>query len=93
MFISGDMFCLLYSIIQGHFSFEYQPLKVGEIQGHLDLSCNDLGLYSYDLTLTATPGAPEKAIYFRAGLGSSNMQVAKFLNFAKQRTDYVCKVC
>ncbi|XP_035827636.1 hydrocephalus-inducing protein [Aplysia californica] len=77
---------------QGHFSFEYQPLKVGEVQGRLELNCSDLGLYTYDLTLTATPGAPEKAIYFRTGLGSSNMQLAKFLNFAKQRTDYVCKI-
>ncbi|GFS07093.1 hydrocephalus-inducing protein-like [Elysia marginata] len=77
---------------QGQFSFEYQPLKVGEVQGRLELYCSDLGLYSYDLVLTATPGAPEKAIYFRVGLGSSTTQVAKFLNFAKQKTDYICKI-
>ena len=83
----------LFNFFQGHFNFEYQPLKVGEIQGRLELNCSDLGLYTYDLNLTATPGASEKAIYFRTCLGSSNMQVAKFLNFAKQRTDYICKVC
>jgi hydrocephalus-inducing protein len=46
----------------------------------------------YDLNLKATPGGPERALYFRIGLGASQTQVAKFLNFAKQRTEYACKV-
>ena len=46
----------------------------------------------YDLVLKATPAGPEKALYFRTGLGQNNVQVAKFFNFAKQKTDYSCKV-
>ncbi|KAK6174452.1 hypothetical protein SNE40_017727 [Patella caerulea] len=82
--------------IQGHsegrFNMEYQPLKVGESQGRIEFNCNDLGLYMYDLNLRATPAGPEKALYFRTCLGQNQTQTAKFLNFAKQKTDYACKV-
>ncbi|XP_059164892.1 hydrocephalus-inducing protein homolog isoform X11 [Physella acuta] len=77
---------------QGLFTFEYQPLKIGETTGRLELNCTELGQYMYDLVLNATPGVPEKPIYFKTGLGSSVVQVAKFLNFAKQKTDYTCKI-
>lgn len=73
-------------------SIEYLPLKVGEVPGKLQLTSNDLGLYQYDLLLTATPAGPEKAVYFRAPLGGTHTQGAKFLNFAKVKTEYVCKV-
>ena len=78
--------------LQGQFNFEYLPLKVGDVQGRIELNCNDLGLYTYDLVLKATPAGPERALYFRAGLGTSQVHVAKFLNFAKQKTDYACLV-
>ncbi|ELT89592.1 hypothetical protein CAPTEDRAFT_222082 [Capitella teleta] len=77
---------------EGAFNFEYLPLRVGEAQGRLEFVCNDLGLYMFDLNLKATLGGPERALYFRTGLGSSQTQVAKFLNFAKQRTEYACKI-
>ncbi|XP_046359897.2 hydrocephalus-inducing protein homolog isoform X3 [Haliotis rufescens] len=77
---------------EGRFNFEYQPLKAGDIQGRLEFNCSDLGLYMYDLNLKSTPGGPEKALYFRTCLGQTQIQMAKFLNFAKQKTDYVCKV-
>ena len=77
---------------EGSFNFEYLPLKVGETQGRLEFTCNDLGLYMYDLNLKATPAGPEKAMYFRATLGTNHVQTAKFLNFAKSKTDYSCKV-
>ncbi|KAL3860158.1 hypothetical protein ACJMK2_010318 [Sinanodonta woodiana] len=77
---------------QGEINLEYQPLKVGEIQGKLEFSSAELGQYLYDLNLKATPGGPEKALYFRTCLGQSQTQIAKFLNFAKQKTDYTCKV-
>ncbi|CAL1541298.1 unnamed protein product [Lymnaea stagnalis] len=77
---------------QGHFSFEYQPLKAGEVSGRLELTCTELGQFTYDLNFTATPAPPEKPIYFRTGLGTNVTQVAKFFNFAKQKTDYACKI-
>uniref|UniRef100_A0A2C9K9X8 HYDIN/VesB/CFA65-like Ig-like domain-containing protein n=1 Tax=Biomphalaria glabrata TaxID=6526 RepID=A0A2C9K9X8_BIOGL len=77
---------------QGHLTLEYQPLKVGEVTGRLELNCADLGQYLYDMVLNAQPSGQEKPIYFRTWLGSSVTQVAKFLNFAKQKTDYSCKI-
>lgn len=68
-------------------------MKVGESLQRIEMVSNDLGSYVYELKLKATPARPEKALYFRAGLGQSHIQVAKFLNFAKQaKADYTCKV-
>ena len=65
---------------------------MGEAVARLEFSNNDLGFYYYDLNLKATSAGPERALYFRTCLGQSQVQVAKFLNFAKQKTDYACKV-
>ncbi|XP_064641495.1 hydrocephalus-inducing protein-like isoform X2 [Lineus longissimus] len=73
------------------FNLEYLPLKVGETQGRLEFNCNELGLYMYDMNLKATLAGPERALYFRVNLGSSQVQSAKFLNFSKVKTDYTCK--
>ncbi|XP_052229341.1 hydrocephalus-inducing protein homolog isoform X3 [Dreissena polymorpha] len=74
------------------FTLEYQPLRVGESVARLEFSNNELGFYYYDLNLKATSAGPERALYFRTCLGQNQVQVAKFLNFAKQKTDYTCKV-
>ena len=73
--------------------FEYQPLRVGEGSGKVLLSNNDLGLYTYDLILHATPAGSERITYFKTNLGSSQVMNIKFQNFARQKTDYICKVC
>jgi len=72
---------------------EYFPLKVGTSHGRLELTSNELGLYLYDVDLKAAPSAPEKALSFQTCLGSSQTLTAKFLNYAKHKTDYTCKVC
>ena len=82
----------LFSVFQADFSLEYQPLRVGDTVARLEFSNSDLGLYLYDLNLKATAAGPERALYFRTCLGQNQVQVAKFLNFAKQKTDYTCKV-
>ncbi len=79
-------------MVQGELSLEYLPLRVGEVTGRLELTAPELGSYPWDVTLHATRAGPERAIYLRACLGTSASQTAKFLNFAKQRTDYKCKV-
>ena len=66
---------------------------MGETNTKLDFSNSELGNYYYELNLKATPAGPERALYFRTCLGQSQVQVGKFLNFAKQKTDYSCKVC
>ena len=65
---------------------------MGEVQGKLEFTSNDLGQFTYDLILRATPASPEKAIYLRTCLGQNQVQTARFLNYAKQKTDYACKV-
>ncbi|XP_025115052.1 hydrocephalus-inducing protein-like isoform X4 [Pomacea canaliculata] len=77
---------------QGLITFEYQPLKIGDVQGKLEFNNSELGLFMYDLLLHATHPIPEKIVYFRTSLGQSFQQPAKFLNYAKQKTDYICKV-
>jgi len=49
-------------------------------------------LFTYDLVLHATAASPEKALYLRACLGQGQVQMARFRNYAKQKTDYACKV-
>jgi len=83
---------LLYFSVKGAFSFEYFPVKAGAVQGKLEFTSNDLGFYQYDIDLRALPAGPEKALNFQTCLGSSQTLIAKFLNFAKHKTDYTCKV-
>lgn len=73
--------------------FEYQPLKAGEYSGKLILTNNELGSYTYDLVLNAMPACPEKTTYFNSGLGSNQSITIRLQNYARQKTDYLCKVC
>ena len=72
--------------------FEYLPLKAGELTGRLSFSSSELGVYQYDLNLTATPAGTEAPVHFRAGLGTSQGQTCRFVNFAKSKVEYSCKV-
>ncbi|KAG8523663.1 Hydrocephalus-inducing protein, partial [Galemys pyrenaicus] len=76
---------------EGTFSFEFQPLKVGDTFGRLTLHNSDLGYYQYELNLKALPALPEKPIHFQATLGSSQSLFAKFINYTRQKTDYYCR--
>lgn len=76
---------------QGQLQIEYFPLRVGEQSARLELYCPELGVFPYDLALRATPAAPEKTVRFESALGASETKTAKFLNFSKQKTDYICK--
>nr|XP_006823299.1 PREDICTED: hydrocephalus-inducing protein homolog [Saccoglossus kowalevskii] len=77
---------------EGKLNIEYLPLKVGETTGKLQLTSNELGLYQYDMSLCATAAGPEKALYFRSALGGHQQVSAKLINFAKVKTELVCKV-
>lgn len=77
---------------QGDFNFEFLPLKPGESSAKLELSSPDLGLCVYDLNLKALPPPNERPVYFKTSLGSSHTVVVKFINFCRQKTDYICKV-
>ena len=78
--------------LQGSCMFEYLPLKAGEQTGRLSFSSSELGVYQYDLNLTATLAGTEAPVHFRAGLGTSQSQTCRFVNFAKSKVEYSCKV-
>ncbi|KAG8437289.1 hypothetical protein GDO86_008117 [Hymenochirus boettgeri] len=77
---------------EGSLMFEYQPLKCGESVGRLALQSTHLGLFHYELNLKALPALPEKPLYFRTALGTSQTLSAKFINYTRQKTEYTCKV-
>ncbi|XP_074864560.1 hydrocephalus-inducing protein homolog isoform X2 [Carettochelys insculpta] len=77
---------------EGTLVFEFQPLKVGEVSGRLVIQNSDLGSFQYDLNLKAIAAKPEKPLYFRAMLGSSQNITTKFINYTRQRTEYTSKI-
>lgn len=74
------------------FTLEYFPLKVGTVQGRLELSSNDIGLFPYDLNLKAVPSANERELHLRASIGTTQTVTARFVSYARTRVDYTCKV-
>ena len=78
--------------LQGSCMFEYLPLKAGDVTGRLTFSSSELGLYQYDLILTATPAGLEAPVHFRACLGTSQVQTCRFVNYSRSKVEYSCKV-
>ncbi|XP_077372587.1 hydrocephalus-inducing protein homolog [Festucalex cinctus] len=76
---------------KGALTFDYQPLRVGEMTSRLSLFCSELGYFHYGLLLRALPQPPEKTIQFSASLGTSHSVAVKFLNFSHFKTEYTCK--
>ncbi|XP_069510876.1 hydrocephalus-inducing protein homolog [Ambystoma mexicanum] len=77
---------------EGALMFEFQPLKASEVTGRLILQNAELGTFQYELILKATPAKPEKTLYFRTPLGSSQVLSAKFINYTRQKVEYSCKI-
>lgn len=73
-------------------TFEYQPLCEGESTARLVIYATELGHFFYELQLKALPAPFEKPLYFRAPLGSKHSVIAKFTNFSRVKTEYICKV-
>jgi hypothetical protein len=74
------------------FLFEYLPLHPKEATARVTLTSQELGTYTYDLKLAAVACGPEKPLHFKVGLGGSQMQTFRFLSYAKQRTEFICKI-
>ncbi|CAM4581517.1 unnamed protein product [Leuciscus chuanchicus] len=74
------------------FTFEYLPLCEGESTARLVLYAAELGHFFYELQLKALPAPLEKPLYFRAPLGSKHTVIAKFTNFSRVKTEYICKM-
>lgn len=76
----------------GKCMFEYLPLKVGQVTGKITMQSSDLGVYQYEVHLTATPCPQEKPVHFTTSLGSVQQHTCRFVSFSRGRTEYTCKV-
>ena len=83
----------IYFNLQGTYTFEYLPLKVGESSAKLILLSQELGHYTYELQLKAVQCPDEKPIIFNpTQLGHSQLTTIKFISYARQKTEYSYKV-
>ncbi|KAI4885088.1 hypothetical protein NFI96_023140 [Prochilodus magdalenae] len=80
------------ALSKGTLKCEYQPLRTGESTTRLTLHNSELGFFHYDLLLRALTAPPEKPLYFRASLGSSQYLTAKFTNYSRVKAEYTCKL-
>ncbi|KAI9095517.1 hypothetical protein DFS34DRAFT_651319 [Phlyctochytrium arcticum] len=71
---------------------EYLPLHARDSMSRLILSSSELGIYQYDLKLSATAPPPERTMHFKIGLGASQSQTFRFLSYAKMKTEFTCKI-
>ena len=58
----------------------------------LSLSSNELGLYHYDLKLSALSPNPERNLQFKVGLGNMQSQTLRFVSYAKTKVEYTCRM-
>lgn len=63
-----------------------------EATAKIVLSSLDLGNYCYDLKLSSFAAGTERTLNFKVGLGGQQIQTFRFFSFAKQKTDYSCKI-
>ena len=78
---------------EGTCTFEYLPLKAGELSGEISLTSSDLGIYHYTLHLISHPSPPELPVTIVGYLGSTITHPVSFISYAKaNRVEYTCKV-
>ena len=77
---------------QGSVELEYCPLKVGQTEGKIEITNNDLGNFTYDLNLHALKPNPECELKFAVSLGMVQTLHANFTNYSKNKLDYTCHV-
>ncbi|XP_028813720.1 hydrocephalus-inducing protein homolog [Denticeps clupeoides] len=80
------------SLSKATMAIEFLPLHAGESTARLTMQSAELGLFHYELLLTALPAPPEKPLYFHAQLGGSQCISAKFTNYSRAKTEYTCTI-
>ncbi|KAJ3206444.1 hypothetical protein HDU82_004517 [Entophlyctis luteolus] len=71
---------------------EFLPLQPKEAVARLAINSSELGMYQYDLKLAASAVGSERSLHFKVGLGGTQTQTFRFLSFAKNKTEYSCRV-
>lgn len=73
-------------------TIEFVPLQPRECLSKLTLTSTDLGVYQYDLKLSAVAAGPGNPLIFKIGFGGYHTQIYRFMSYAKTKTDYTCKI-
>jgi hydrocephalus-inducing protein len=68
------------------------PLIPKESSTRVSINSSELGIYQYELHLTSISAGPERSLHFKVGLGTSQLQIFRFLSFSKSKTEYICKI-
>ena len=72
-------------------SVTYRPLlKAAGEKARLTLQCAELGVYTYDLVLTATERGSDGSLQFKTPFGTSSSQTFRFVSYSKDKCDYKC---
>ncbi|EFC47717.1 hypothetical protein NAEGRDRAFT_78704 [Naegleria gruberi] len=73
--------------------FVYLPLLVSDPKkAKLTIGNDELGIFPFDLLLKPIAKVSERSTHFSVSLGSSQTQTIRFVNFARQATEYTCKI-
>lgn len=72
--------------------FIYLPLLAVEPKkAKLTIGNDELGVFPFDLLLKPLPKAAERSTHFSVSLGNAQTQTVRFVNYARQATEYTCK--
>ncbi|CAH8565959.1 unnamed protein product [Heterobilharzia americana] len=77
---------------EGNVTLEYLPIKVGRNCGKFEAVCNELGSFTYELDLQATPVGIESTVHFRTTIGQRHCQTVKFTNMTKSKTEFITNI-
>lgn len=80
---------------EGTFEVEFRPLVVCEEgkPARLKLFIDQLGTYTYDMTLKSKDAATDRSLHFKTALGSTETKVFRFESYVRGGSvEYKCKV-
>ncbi|KAK2576816.1 hypothetical protein KPH14_005450 [Odynerus spinipes] len=86
----SDIPIVVSPLSSGHITISYYPLLTSEETClTLDVRCQELGHFPYELRLTALPPLAEKTTHVTATLGSFTKFVLPIKNVASKKTDFI----
>ena len=71
---------------------KYRPLLVEECEETLTLTSEELGIYSYSLSLRGLSPGLERSLVFNVPLGSKDVKSFRFMHYLDEKSDYSCKL-
>jgi len=68
----------------------YRPLLEGQGKAKVTFKSAELGVFLYELALTAAPAGANRTMQFKASLGTSDTQTFRFFHFLPDKAEYKC---